>query len=160
MKTPIALFVWALSVLLLATSAGARAASEERHVLGPYHSEALARAAAQRLGHHGWNTHVSGRRSWYVHVKWTDTAEEGAVQTGVSVSAGQSRGKDCEHEVQAPVRGTKQEFILEADAVSDLRDGDWQINATRVHLWAKASAGSPRLKRHTGRNRVTRCGAR
>jgi hypothetical protein len=126
MKAPIALFVWALAVLPLAASAGgAAAASEKEPVLGPYRSEKLARAAARRLDHYGWSTRVLGRGCWYVHAQWTDEASAGNRQQPVPRgSAGQS------------IR-----------AVSDLHDSDWQINAGRAHLWARARAGSTRPKR-------------
>jgi hypothetical protein len=147
MKTSIALFVWALCLLLAAATAPVvAAASEKQPVLGPYHSEARARAAAERLGHYGWTTRVSGRRCWYVHVQWAAAAgiRAGSSARGTAVP---NSSTGHAHDVQARDRGTKDTFSLKAGAVSDLQDGDWQINAGRVRLWTEGRAKATGVKR-------------
>jgi hypothetical protein len=58
---------------------GPDSTKDQKHVLGPYRSESLARVAAARLKNHGWCTSVSRRRHWYVHVMWVHKSAEGPV---------------------------------------------------------------------------------
>jgi hypothetical protein len=138
MKIPGTMHVAVLTALLGAAclavpaAAGESATAAGTQELGPYLTKALARQAAKRLAQSGWHAHGwQTDRGWYVRVEWTAAPEKRDTHAGKVV-------------------------LLKARNVSDMEDGDWQINAGRVRIWpeARASTASPARKpaaRRTGR---------